>query len=299
MQQVQDQLWLDRPDAIQTIDSSSVEEKLKNAARALVTDGLAVLRGWHDKATCVQVIKEYQRWCAENHDYVSNNLDANGHEKRLCNFHLCSEAASSLGNNHELAKLLDYLFGYEASIYTSLTFKYGTQQPVHRDTPHFATWPPNYFFGVWVALDDVHPDSGPLFYIKNAHRFGADPKQFWDQAVERIPEGSAQEKCLMALDLYNGYVIRKSSSYGEPLMLDAKAGDTVIWHPQTPHGGSLARNPELPRWSIVFHCAPAAIQVHQHDAFFTHHGDKPPPPRYGFIKKQQRRVANAGGVSFM
>lgn len=296
---VTDQLWIDRHDALERIEAAKVDEAYKQVARDLVRDGLSVLRGWHDKAICGKVIEDYKAWCAQNPDAVAANRDALGHEKRLCNFHHWSASALSIGQNPRIIELLDFLFGHEAGIYTSLTFKYGTQQPSHRDTPHFATWPPNYFVGVWTALDDVHPDSGPLFYHKYGHRFPVDPQRFWQQSADAKPGASKAEQCLRALDLYNGYVGQESAALGEPVMPQMRAGDTIIWHPQTPHGGSPARNPELTRWSIVFHCAPVDIQVHQHDRFFTHHKQDAPPDRYGFVDRGGRRVALAGDVGFM
>lgn len=296
---VTDQLWLDRPDVLERIETANVDETFKQIARELVRDGLAVIRGWHEESTCAQVIKDYETWCAQNPSNVAANLDALGHEKRLCNFHLWSAAALSIGQNERVMQLLDFLFGHEAGVYTSLTFKYGTQQPSHRDTPHFATWPPNYFVGVWTALADVHPDSGPLFYHRNGHRFPVDPQDFWNTAVAARPGAAKSEQCLLALDLYNGHIIRESATLGAPVMPEMKAGDMIIWHPQTPHGGSPAKNPELPRWSIVFHCAPVDIQVHQHDRFFMHHAEEAPPDRYGFTETGKRRVALAGEVAFM
>jgi ectoine hydroxylase-related dioxygenase (phytanoyl-CoA dioxygenase family) len=296
---VTNQLWVDRPDALELIEAADVDPSYKQVARELNRDGLSVLRGWHEKSTCAKVIEDYQTWCGQNPETVARFLDGLGHEKRLCNFHHWSEAALSIGQNPRIMQLLDFLFGHEAGIYTSLTFKYGTQQPAHRDTPHFATWPPNYFVGVWTALQDVHPDSGPLFYHKNGHRFPVDPQVYWEQASEAKPGASKAEQCIHALDLYNGHIIQESVTLGEPVMPQMQAGDTIIWHPQTPHGGSPAKNPDLTRWSIVFHCAPVDIQVHQHDRFFMHRGGDAPPDRYGFAEKGGRRVAVAGEVSFM
>ena len=103
----------------------------------------------------------------------------------------------------------------------------------------------------------------------------------------------------MALDLYNGEVIRNASTWGTHFVPEIRQGDVAVWHPETPHGGSPASDPEVPRWSIVFHCAPKEMQVHQHDAFFTHEGPEPPPPRYGFNEVDGRSVASAGDVAFM
>ena len=228
----------------------------------------------HDPALCRRVVDDYRRYVDENPAYARANLDALGHEKRLVNFHTWSSNAAEIGTNPRLMQLLDFLFGMEACVYTSLLFKYGTQQPVHRDTPHFATWPRGYFFGVWTALQDIDPDSGPVFYHRGAHRYAVDERRFLEEARARKPDAPEAEQLLLALDLYYGEIIRRSPAEGPVEIPKLAIGDVVIWHPELPHGGSPANDPELTRWSMVFHCAPVAVQVHQHTDFFGHAGRK-------------------------
>lgn len=132
-------LWLDWPDAEERLARSDVDAWFKDAARDLITHGVTVVRGAHSPDLCREVIADYERYVAENQSYVDDNRDTLGREKRLVNFHLWSNAAARIGTAANVMALLDFLFGAEAAVYTSLTFKYGTQQPVHRDTPHFAT----------------------------------------------------------------------------------------------------------------------------------------------------------------
>jgi phytanoyl-CoA hydroxylase len=292
-------LWLDASDALDCLQMSTADAESKAAAKDLIADGITVLRGCHDRRLCDAVIADYRRYVDEHRGYVQRNLDELGREKRLVNFHLWSENAMALGTSERTMRVLDYLFGREAAIYTSLTFKYGTQQPVHKDTPHFATWPPNYFFGVWTALEDVHPDAGPVFYHRGAHRLRVDRRPFAEEARCRIPAASDEVQHALALDLYNGAVIREAPAAGDVVIPALEAGDVLIWHPEMPHGGSPARDPLRTRWSIVFHCAPVDVQVFQHDRFFSHWDDEPPPDRYGYRRAGGRRVALAGDVAYM
>lgn len=292
-------LWLDQEDATERLSRLGADEETRAALTALIRDGLVVLRGWQDAATCARVISDYERYADENREYVDQNRDVLGREKRLVNFHLWSDHAAAIGTNPRVMKLLDFVFGQEAGVYTSLTFKYGTQQPVHRDSPHFATWPRGYFVGVWTALQDIDPNSGPIFYHRGAHRFPLNESAVWDEARRRLPDALEGEQLLLALDLYNGEVIRRAPHEGDRVIPALSAGDVVIWHPELPHGGSPAEDPQLTRWSIVFHCAPADVQVHQHPDFFRRAASEAPSPRYGFTTKNGRKVALAGGVTYM
>lgn len=293
-------LWIDSSDALERLAAKKLEPDVSAALRDLIVDGVAVLKGVHSAATCNAVIEDYQDWSEQNAGYVKANLDALGRPSRLVNFHLHSPNARALSMNERVHKVLDEMFDSRSCVYTSLTFKFGTQQPVHRDTPHFATWPASHFAGVWTALEDVSADAGPLFYYKGAHRMQvAHPREFMRRADERIANAELHERLFMALDLYNGAVIRQSQEFGEPVTLPLNQGDVVIWHPEMPHGGSRAIDPMRTRWSIVCHCAPERVQVHQHQAFFQHEGPEAPPPRYGYLDKHSRKIALAGDVAFM
>ena len=125
------------------------------ALQKLNTVGVVVLPGAIDRELCRQVVLDYQDYCLKHAAYVEENRDVLGREKLLVNFHLYSDAAMRVGTNEQTMKIVDAFFGSKTSVYTSLMFKYGTQQPVHRDTPHFATWPQNQFVGVWTALEDI------------------------------------------------------------------------------------------------------------------------------------------------
>jgi ectoine hydroxylase-related dioxygenase (phytanoyl-CoA dioxygenase family) len=292
--------WLDDSDALERIARADVSEHVKTVARALCTDGIAVIRRANAAETCQRVITDYGRYVNEHREYVRGQLTPEGREKRLVNFHLWSEAAAQIGTNVLVMDALDFIFGGRAAVYTSLTFKYGTQQPVHRDTPHFATWPLKMFVGAWTALEDVAPTAGPLFYHRGAHRLEIDPAAFMREAQGRIPDAPERDQLLMALDLYNGEVIRRSPTIAPAELLEMQAGDTVIWHPEMPHGGSPASDPSRTRWSTVFHCAPVDVQVHQHDRFFTHSvSDGVPPDRYGYFERMGRPIAVSGDVGYM
>lgn len=291
--------WVDAPEALEIIDSLAIPDADAQALRDLVVDGFTVFPGVQSPALCDAVVDDYARFSAERSAYVAENLDTLGREKRLVNFHLWSDNEMQIVTNPRVMSFLDLFFGEPACVYTSLTFKYGTQQPVHRDTPHFATWPQNRFCGVWTALEDVRPDAGPLMYIRGGHRFDVDHREIMREVRINCPDLSPVDQALMALDLYNGRIIDEAPGQGELVVRPINKGDVAIWHAQTPHGGSPAADPFQSRWSVVAHCAPVSIQVHQHEGFFMHDSEEAPPPRYDYGEAYGRSIAVSGDTAFM
>jgi ectoine hydroxylase-related dioxygenase (phytanoyl-CoA dioxygenase family) len=291
--------WLDRPDALEILNGLKLHDWQSKALNELILDGFTVLPSMISPHVCDRVIADYNDWAQDSASYVAQNLDDHGREKRLVNFHLASDAAMSVATDRNVMELLDFFFGERSEVYTSLTFKYGTQQPIHRDTPHFATWPPNRFCGVWTAYEDVDASAGPLMYIRGGHRFAIDQLEIYQDSAKAMPESSSKQKVDDALDRYNGRILETSPGQGELVVAPIRKGDVAIWHPQLPHGGSPAKDPFKTRWSMVVHCSPESVQVHQHEQFFTHEGPSAPAPRYGHLEAFGRRIAVSGETAFM
>ena len=291
--------WVDQPDAPSKLGELGLHNWQTKGLEELIRDGFTVLPSMISGALCDQAVRDYEEWAGQRADYVSQNLDELGREKRLVNFHLASDAAMKIATDKHVMEFLDLFFGERAEVYTSLTFKYGTQQPIHRDTPHFATWPRNRFCGVWTAYEDVTPDAGPLMYIRGGHRFTVDELEIYEEAANDLPEASYRERADDALERYNGTIIEKSPEKGELVVAPIRKGDVAIWHPQLPHGGSPAGDQMKTRWSMVVHCSPESVQVYQHEQFFTHQGPQPPAPRYGHSEAHGRKVGVSGETAFM
>lgn len=102
--------------------------------------------------------------------------------------------------------------------------------------------------GVWVALEDVDPDNGPLVYYPGSHslpifsneHIGINPD------FERNPLGhypafeKAWEAIVEALDL-------------KPLYFHAKKGQALIWAANLLHGGAAQKDKKRTRYSQVTH----------------------------------------------
>src|SRR5579875_3486021 len=74
-----------------------------------------------------------------------------------------------LASNPVLLKLLSDLYGRRAFPFQTLNFPVGTQQHFHTDSVHFSSSPERFMAGVWVALEDIDSDNGPLVYYPGSH----------------------------------------------------------------------------------------------------------------------------------
>jgi hypothetical protein len=85
--------------------------------------------------------------------------------------------------------------------------------------------------------------------------------------------------------VYNARVaeLGRADGSAETIATAAK-GDTFIWHPELPHGGSAITDPHATRSSIVFHCTPEGVPVFGPDRFFSTDRSRDwEPLRYRFL----------------
>lgn len=66
--------------------------------------------------------------------------------------------------------VLETLYGRKPIPFQTLNFKFGTEQATHSDTIHFSSVPEEYMCGVWIALEDIDENNGPLHYYVGSHR---------------------------------------------------------------------------------------------------------------------------------
>jgi hypothetical protein len=66
--------------------------------------------------------------------------------------------------------LLRTLYGRDPHPFQTLNFKYGTEQRPHADAVHFNTEPLGLMCGVWVAMEDIDADCGPLVKYPGSHK---------------------------------------------------------------------------------------------------------------------------------
>jgi ectoine hydroxylase len=190
-------------------------------------------------------VDELERSVTEN---LSRKELKNYHQNRLINPHRKNAMIASVFRNQDLLKLLTFILGKEILPYKTISFYKSSQQLPHSDSMFLTTEPLGYLIGGWLALEDIHPDSGVFTFYPKSHKlpyiFNADltlASSAWriNQNHRYAYENKVQQ------------IIEEHGLKAEPYL--AKKGDLLIWHGNLLHGTSQVINSELTRKSLVLH----------------------------------------------
>jgi hypothetical protein len=154
-----------------------------------------------------------------------------------------NEKVRALALSSRIREILIELYGREPLPFQTLNFRLGTEQAVHSDTIHFNSKPPGFMCGVWVALEDIDMDNGPLVYYPGSHRLpqftmndaGADARSDEYPLYERFIADEIERRGL------------------EPAYGTIRKGEVLIWAANVLHGGIRQRDPARTRHSQVTH----------------------------------------------
>jgi hypothetical protein len=152
-----------------------------------------------------------------------------------------------LAANQIIIDLLSKLYGARAWPFQTLNFPVGSQQSLHSDAVHFNSVPERFMCGVWLALEDVTPENGPLFYYPGSHRWPIYTNEHIGRCMATLPGRPDQlpfEPMWRALVDAHGV---------QPQQFLAKKGQALIWAANLLHGGSVHIDRQASRWSQVTH----------------------------------------------
>jgi phytanoyl-CoA hydroxylase len=167
------------------------------------------------------------------------------HHLRFMDLHNLSQAGKALSLHPGIVEFLGHVLRDTVVAMQSLTFQHSTEQRTHQDFAYVRAQIPSHLAATWIALEDVHPDSGPLFYYPASHRID---KFDWGNGLFLTPESTKSE------DEFATFLDAKCADSGlQREVFYPKKGDVFFWHAALAHGGSQVINPTLTRKSYVTH----------------------------------------------
>lgn len=237
---------LDRADGLEELQADprfvNLPEAVQDGLTAWPERGYLVVEGLIDRARVEAINDDIDRLSG------AGSIRAHHRSARFMNAHEQSPNARAAVSEPRLLELLELILGRPAGLFQTISFVRGSQQAAHSDAFHMMTEPPGFLVGVWIALEDIDADSGPVFYLPGSHRLPYVMSEDLDLA-EPPP--------LLTRDKGRAYVQKMrevvASAPTEPTPFTARAGDVLFWHHNLLHGGSAIGRAESTRRSLVAH----------------------------------------------
>lgn len=168
-------------------------------------------------------------------------------ERRIQDAWKFDDDVRAIAANPAILDLLSRLYGRRAFPFQTLNFPVGTQQALHSDAVHFSSLPERFMCGVWVAMEDVPAEAGPLFYAAGSHRWPIVSNAMIGRRGHGSELASAQHPYADAW----AAMLAANATPSETFL--ARKGQALIWCANLLHGGALQTDPRLTRWSQVTH----------------------------------------------
>ncbi|MBI1781117.1 MAG: phytanoyl-CoA dioxygenase family protein [Sphingobacteriales bacterium] len=216
---------------------AATQEQIKNWSK----DGYLILEKLFDEATCDTIDKEVER-------LVKSGAVQYTHDNKVMFANKLSQPIKEATHHPVLNSLLGFLLDKEVVPFQTLNFNYGSGQKAHSDSIHMTTYPLGYLIAAWIALEDIHPDSGPLFYYPGSHKL---PYLLNDDFGNISNQFSLGNKSYADYEEVTQDIIEKEKLQSKIFL--PKKGDVLVWHANLIHGGMPVVNPSLTRKSMVIH----------------------------------------------
>jgi hypothetical protein len=154
-----------------------------------------------------------------------------------------SDGVRRIAGCERVLELLRTLYRREPIPFQTLNFDRGTQQPAHSDTLHFHCVPRRFMCGVWVALEDIHPDAGPLIVYPGSHTLP--DLDMHDLGLTLGPEHYEE------YEVWISELVRAKGF--QELAVTPRKGQAIVWAANLLHGGMAVRDDSRTRQSQATH----------------------------------------------
>lgn len=228
------------------LEDRDFDGELKRIATDLRRDGFAVFDFPDEEIferaerikTALHGSYDWENWKA--HGFPS------GQGLRVQDAWAFDEDVRKIAVNARILEILEKLYGRRAIPFQTLNFPVGTQQHYHSDSVHFSSLPERFMCGVWLALEDIDEDNGPLVYYPGSHQWPI----FTNEHIGKLIKDGDKFSQEAYEDLWQKLVAVHDA---KPQKFHARKGQALIWLANLLHGGDKHKSPDRTRWSQVTH----------------------------------------------
>ncbi len=160
--------------------------------------------------------------------------------------------------NPDLTALLQFILDKEVVPFQTINFIQGSQQRAHSDSIHMTTYPLGYLIAVWIALEDVTNDNGPLFYYPGSHQLPYLLNNDFNEGSTKLRLGKKDYPDYE--DMVEELIATKNYEKKEFL---ARKGDILIWHANLVHGGAPIIKTSTRKSMVIHYYAKDVIKYHE------------------------------------
>ncbi len=156
-----------------------------------------------------------------------------------------------------LTQLMRDLVGEEMMLHLALTGWISSERAWHQDDYLNPPGVNGWYAAVWMALDTIHPDSGPFEYFPGSHRWpllrGAKVRAYMTDEDRAEPDSHIHWPRITeryVLPAVEAEAARRATPIKQFL---GKRGDVLIWHGRLMHRGRTPNVPLMERRSLITH----------------------------------------------
>lgn len=242
---VADHPWLDLEDSVQVFPNNPIYKNLpighQNSILNWTAEGYAIIKNFFPDETVKNINKLLQKLLSEKKLPIKDN-------RKIMHSVRISNEMRDLVNTPELNEILKLLMGKELDLFQSVNFLKGSEDPAHSDFIHMSTYPYGYLIAVWIALEDITLENGPLYFYPGSHKLPYIMNKDFQHGGNRWLTGKDYKKRYS--EKINKTINEKNL---DKRVFTAATGDVLIWHANLLHGGSPIVNTTITRKSMVLH----------------------------------------------
>jgi ectoine hydroxylase-related dioxygenase (phytanoyl-CoA dioxygenase family) len=234
--------WVESPFFYQLLKTKKLSTEQEKLATDYYENGYVVIENAFTPEQIDAVIDE-----VKNKGFNAEfPMDTHRDNRRVQDLWQYSEPVREMACDANILEKLEFLYEKKVVPFQTLNFLVGSEQKAHSDTLHFSSLPARYMCGVWVALEDITEDNGPLYYYPKSHR----TPEFNFSDFKNTTEDTSYDNYSEYEDFMEAYM---EASPFEKKKFFAKKGDALIWSSNIIHGGSPVNDPNSTRLSQVTH----------------------------------------------
>lgn len=234
--------WVESPFFYEILKTKKISKERESLAKDYFENGYVVLKNIFSEDQIQSVISDVQNK-GFNKDFP---IETHRDERRVQDLWKYSEAVKLMACQPDILNVLEFLYERSVIPFQTLNFRVGSEQMAHSDTLHFSSLPAKFMCGVWVALEDITEDNGPLFYYPKSHKNQEFNFSHFKNSAEDTTYANYHEYEKFMENIMNVSQFEKKKFF-------AKKGDVLIWSSNIIHGGCPVNDLKSTRFSQVTH----------------------------------------------